>query len=114
MCSLSAKAQNLGYLNAIEIIATAPAGINGDYNNNGKVDAADYVVWRKYVNTTHTLPNDPTGGTIGTAQYNTWRSNFGTGGPGAGSVLGQCRFLNPASLLLAALSAAGLLFLRRR
>ena len=35
-----------------EIIATAPPGINGDYNANGKVDAADYAVWRKYVSTT--------------------------------------------------------------
>ena len=23
-----------------------PAGVPGDYNNNGKVDAADYVLWR--------------------------------------------------------------------
>jgi len=107
------ETENLGYLNAIEIIATAPAGINGDYNNNGKVDAADYAVWRKNVNTTNTLPNDPTGGMIGTAQYNTWRGNFGTGGPGAGSVLGSA-VPEPASLLMAALSTAGLLFLRRR
>src|SRR5205085_2633394 len=64
------ESQNLGYLNAIEITASTPAGINGDYNNDGKVDAADYVVWRKYAGTTHTLPNDPTGGTIGIAQYN--------------------------------------------
>ena len=24
----------------------APAGVAGDYNNNGVVDAADYVLWR--------------------------------------------------------------------
>ena len=35
-----------GYLNAMEVIATTPAGTIGDYNNNGKVDAADYTVWR--------------------------------------------------------------------
>lgn len=40
--------------------------IAGDYNNDGKVDAADYVVWR----------NNPSafGGTSG---YNTWRTHFG-------------------------------------
>jgi hypothetical protein len=49
----------------------------GDYNDDGKVDAADYVVWRKYQGTNTTLPNDPHGGTIGAAQFNSWRANFG-------------------------------------
>ncbi len=41
----------------------------GDYNGDGEVDAADYVVWRK------TNLN-------GQAGYDTWRANFGsTGGP---------------------------------
>jgi hypothetical protein len=53
------------------------SGLAGDYNNNGVVDAADYVVWRNNLDTNNTLPNDPTGGTIGTTQYNTWRSHFG-------------------------------------
>jgi T5SS/PEP-CTERM-associated repeat protein len=59
--------------------------LTGDYNQNGTVDAADYVVWRKNNGTTHTLPNDPFGGTIGQAQYNNWRAHFGqTAGRGAG------------------------------
>jgi hypothetical protein len=46
-----------------------PAGLPGDYNQNGIVDAADYVVWRK------TNINGQQG-------YNDWRANFGaTGGP---------------------------------
>ena len=90
-----------GYLNDMRITATTPA-INGDYNANGKVDAADYAVWRKYAGTTHVLPNDPTGGTIGPAQYTTWRSNFGTGGPGAGSGLGSGSAVpEPATFVLA-------------
>ena len=59
-------------------------GVNGDYNDDGKVDAADYVVWRKYQGTTTTLPNDPHGGTIGSLQFNTWRANFGNMAPGSG------------------------------
>ena len=47
-------------------------GIPGDYNLNGVVDAADYVVWRKNAGTTNMLPNDLIGGTIGTAQFNQW------------------------------------------
>jgi hypothetical protein len=65
------------------------AGITGDYNDDGTVDAADYVVWRKNAGTTNTLPNDPVGGTIGTQQYNNWVANFGDmsgAGGGAGAV----------------------------
>jgi len=104
---------NEGYLNELRIVAAAAPGQPGDYNGNGKVDAADYVVWRKNLNTTNTLPNDPTGGTIGTAQYNTWRSNFGSGGPGTGSAFAGA-VPEPAAILIAFVSAAGLVFVRRR
>ena len=33
-----------------DVAPPPPAGINGDYNNNGIVDAADYVVWRNRLN----------------------------------------------------------------
>jgi hypothetical protein len=48
-------------------------GLAGDYNHNGVVDAADYVVWRE------------TDGTQ--AGYDTWRAHFGavSAGIGAGS-----------------------------
>jgi hypothetical protein len=42
------------------------AGEFGDYNGDGSVDAADYVVWRKQFGDAHT-----------SAYYNVWRSNFG-------------------------------------
>jgi hypothetical protein len=54
-----------------------PGPTDGDYNDDGKVDGADYVTFRDNEGTTNVLPNDPTGGTIGTAQYDTWRANFG-------------------------------------
>jgi hypothetical protein len=106
---------NLGYLNSMQIVASAAPGLTGDYNDNGKVDAGDYVLWRKYQGTTHTLPNDPTGGTIGAAQYNSWRSNFGNGGPGAGSGLGSGGAVpEPATLVLVIVGAIGLMSVRRR
>jgi hypothetical protein len=58
-------------------------GLAGDYNNDQKVDAADYVVWRNSVGSTNVLVNDPHGGTIGTPQYDTWRDNFGRTAPGS-------------------------------
>ena len=48
----------------------------GDYNNNGTVDASDYVLWRKYNNTATTLPNDSTPGTDA-SDYTVWRAHFG-------------------------------------
>jgi hypothetical protein len=39
-----------------------PTPLVGEYNGNGSVDAADYVVWRKNQGTSNPLPNDPTGG----------------------------------------------------
>ena len=48
-------------------------GLAGDYNSNGVVDAADYVVWRKGLGTTYTQ-----------ADYDVWRAHFGqTAGSGA-------------------------------
>ncbi len=56
--------------------AEPPAALAGDYNQNGRVDAADYVAWRKGAS--------PNPNTIG--DYNTWRANFGSG---SGSVAGD-------------------------
>jgi hypothetical protein len=74
--------------------------VPGDYNDNGIVDAADYVVWRTNQGTNNVLANDPRGGTIGTAQYNQWRAHFGqTAGSGAG-VGGNAAVPEPASALI--------------
>ncbi len=99
------------------LLATGPvAGVPGDYNGDGKVDAADYVVWRKNEGTTNVLPNDPIGGTIGAAHYNQWRTNFGAmGGAGSGdSASADGAVPEPATMLLLLLAAlvAGLFMCR--
>ena len=70
----------------------------GDYNGDGKVDAADYVVWRK---DPASFGGDPAG-------YNTWRDNFGMmAGAGSGIALGVGTVPEPATfglLLVAALA----------
>jgi hypothetical protein len=86
-----------------------PPGVSGDYNQNGSVDAADYIIWRKNVGTTNALPNDNLGGTIGTAHYNQWRNQFGQV-VGSGSVaLASTSIPEPASLLMlvAGMAAVG-------
>jgi hypothetical protein len=62
-----------------------PPGLTGDYNQNGAVDAADYVVWRENEGAENPLPNDPIGGIIGASHYNQWRSNFSETSAGIGS-----------------------------
>lgn len=96
---------NLGYLNDMQIQATESPALPGDYNADGKVDAADYVVWRK---------NPSAHG--GDAGYNTWRTNFdrptsGSSALGAGAA---AAIPEPASLILAALAMSVSLPRRRR
>jgi hypothetical protein len=57
----------------------------GDYNANGVVDAADYVVWRNAVAGPGILLNDATPGTVSAADYDTWRAHFGQTTSGAGA-----------------------------
>lgn len=64
----------------------------GDYNRNGVVDAADYVVWRNTLGQTGTnLPADGfEDGLIDDFDYFIWRENFGhTSGSGAAAMAAQ-------------------------
>jgi fibronectin-binding autotransporter adhesin len=99
----------------ITLNTAAPPVLAGDYNQNGIVDAADYVLFRNNLGQpAGTLPNDPAGGTIGTAQYDQWKSNFGNH-PGAGSSLGGGSAVpEPATIGLMLLSLVGTAALRRR
>ena len=69
------------------IIKAVLPGVPGDYNENGTVDAADFVVWRNSIGP-NTIPNDPTSGTVDSTDYDFWKSRFGaTTGAGSGSAL---------------------------
>jgi hypothetical protein len=74
----------------VEYVGTPPVGLSGDYNGNGRVDAADYVVWRK----------NPAGSGGNPAGYNTWRANFGRSEPGSGAALGASNVPEPSGLLI--------------
>jgi hypothetical protein len=80
------------------VLVNTPVGVVGDYNNNGVVDAADYVVWRN-AGPTDTLPNDSTPGTVSSADYDVWKSRFGlTSGSGSGLSAGAVP--EPAGIVL--------------
>ncbi|HJQ80271.1 MAG TPA: retropepsin-like aspartic protease [Lacipirellulaceae bacterium] len=53
------------------VLSIAAVGLAGDFNGDGSVDTADYVVWRK------------SGGNQ--TEYDAWRSNFGRTNSGTGA-----------------------------
>lgn len=66
-----------------------PAGPNGDYNGDGTVDAADYVVWRKTLNQA-AVPagsgaDGDESGTVDPGDYTFWVQRFGNVVAGSGS-----------------------------
>jgi hypothetical protein len=78
----------------------------GDYNQDGTIDAADYIVWRKNEGTTNMLPNDPIGGMIGEAQYNQWRAQFGQSAGSRSSANANAHVPEPVTLAMLFLCAA--------
>jgi peroxidase len=98
------------------VFFAASAGIAGDFNLDGVVDAADYTVWRSTLNQS-TAPfagADANGdGLVTQADYLVWKSNYGhTLGAGAASSLAAVP--EPSSgLVLAAATALAAAFCRR-
>jgi hypothetical protein len=88
-------------------------GIAGDYNNNGAVDAADYVLWRDNLNTNTTLPNDMTPGTVQQVDFDVWRANFGRGSSAVGASVAQ-GVPEPATLLICSIVCGVILAARNR
>lgn len=67
------------------------AGIAGDYNGDGFVDAADYTVWRDTLGSSSDLRanGDDTGesaGVVDLADYDFWKLHFGESSSGGGSL----------------------------
>jgi probable HAF family extracellular repeat protein len=86
--------------NTEAFIAVVPVELPGDFNLDGTIDAADYVVWRKNSGTPES--------------YNTWRANFGaTLGKGVGGSVSHNAVPEPHSLLLFTVTVPSLLGLGR-
>jgi hypothetical protein len=91
----------------VVFVAAAAAPVQGDYNGNGQVDAADYTRWRDHLGQTFQLQNEGSGvspGTVTMADYDFWVSHFGQPGAGAGGGgLSAASVPEPASWVFAAL-----------
>lgn len=90
------------------LVLTVTPSLAGDYNGDGVVNAADYVVWRNEFGTTGSSPADGDGsGTVDEADYTMWRNNFGGGtGSGAGGRSGVPESATSLLLLVGTLLTA--------
>jgi hypothetical protein len=111
---LGTRSYTLSYIggDGNDLVLKAP-GVPGDYNNNGVVDAADYVLWRKGGPLANEVP--PFDDNITNQDdYNAWRANFGNGGSGSGSLSGAGSVPEPASVALLTFAASVILAFRRK
>jgi hypothetical protein len=71
---------NLPPLLAIEYV------LAGDYNDDGAVNAADYVVWRRFLGTSTVLRNEATTpGEVTAEDYDVWQASYGNDSGSAGT-----------------------------
>jgi autotransporter-associated beta strand protein len=80
------------------LLLVPAAGLLGDFNSDGKVDASDYVTWRKNDTANAALPNDNGVGSQA-ARYTLWTGNYGNP-PGTGSSLELASVPEPTTIML--------------
>jgi hypothetical protein len=91
------------------VLLISPA-IPGDFNRDGIVDAADYLVWRQMQdeNVVNGLGADADGnGHIDQSDYAIWRANFGNTAASSAALQSGANVPEPTSKLLLALTFAG-------
>jgi hypothetical protein len=99
----------------VTYVIPAATELAGDFNDDGIVNAADYIVWRNNLGQQVTLPGDETPGSVDEADYVTWQENFGATADTNGSANG-----NPvpepttATLFVLASTTIASLTIRRR
>lgn len=78
------------------------AGLTGDYNNNGEIDAADYTVWRDSIGQSgaHLLADGDLSGSVRSADLAVWQNRYLPPNPAASASVSE-----PSTALLLPLIA---------
>ena len=103
-------------LKVLALEPVTPTGVIGDYNNDNKVNAADYTVWRDNFGTSFVLPHRDSAntGNVSAADYASWKSHFGQSA-GAGSSFDSATGVpEPTTCLLFVLGAVMMGAVRKR
>ena len=108
---------NMGGSRVDNVIITAlgtavVTGLDGDYNDDGSVDAIDYALWRENLGAadeTALMGNGDGMNGVDTGDYNLWRQNFGATAAGAVAATPE-----PTAMFLAGLGMIGVMIRRRR
>lgn len=87
------------------------AGLEGDFNDDGMVDAADYTVWRNNLGLADTVlnSNGDASGIVDAGDYTLWSTNYGTSQPATASAIPE-----PSSVILLCFASTSMLFWKRR
>lgn len=102
------------YYNVVGNELILSAGVQGDYNGNGVVDAADYIVWRDTRESTTDLRADGNGNrSIDDGDFLAWRSNFGKTSNSGSSSSASLAVPEPGGFVLALLAATAIIPRRR-
>jgi hypothetical protein len=103
------------YDQLVTYVGTAPVGVNGDYNGNGKVDMADYIIWRDHLGQSFQLQNEGgiSAGVVDQADYTYWKSRFGATS-GSGSGLSGSAVPEPSCIALVCVVLASLIPIKGR
>ena len=103
-------------LTADQIAALLPSD-NADFNGDGIVDQADYVIWRNHLGLTGQspyAPGDANGdGSVDASDYQLWRSQFGQAVAASSALANSTAVPEPSTGVLA-LAMLWLLYRRRR
>jgi hypothetical protein len=87
--------------------------VAGDYNSDGTVNAADYVVWRDHSGQAFQLPNEVpevTPGMVTQDDYIAWQARFGnTSTAASADLLGLSTVPEPSTFVILAAGMSSLL-----
>jgi len=93
------------------MLMTAGAGLVGDFNGNGTVDAADYTIFRDNLGGDSAVLGGNGSGeaTVVVADYDLWKQNFGSSGTGSSAAVPE-----PTAVLLVLFGLSWVLLLKLR
>jgi hypothetical protein len=104
----------LAHLMAFVVVAfycTSALAVPGDYNADGTVNAADFIVYRKNLGSTNYIPNDDTPYWVMEDDYDVWRMYFGMTEAGSGT---SSSVPEPTGLMLIISSSVVFVVCKRR